>query len=206
MERGLYRRQFGRGENVRRRGAGGRGPDRRLYAHAAARHAAPGEKWVYKTGETNLIGVLVTRVDRQEPGDLSDREGVAALRHGAGRVLDDRRDDAGSRRMLHVRVVARLCPDRSVRAGGRAPQDAASGARRLVRQRDAPPRRRPGGRASAMAINGGPIPRAGSGRREFSGRGSPSIRRSASSSRNRRRGPRQPEPNWVQRGWPSLTS
>ncbi len=50
--------------------------------HAQASAATPGEKWVYKTGETHLIGVILTRAIGKPLADyLQKRSGD--LRNGA---------------------------------------------------------------------------------------------------------------------------
>ncbi len=42
------------------------------YLRTLAREAAPGTKWVYKTGETNLIGVLVTKATGKSLTDYAE--------------------------------------------------------------------------------------------------------------------------------------
>ncbi|HEV2568352.1 serine hydrolase domain-containing protein [Sphingomonas sp.] len=42
------------------------------YLRTLTREAAPGSKWVYKTGETNLIGVLVTKVTGKSLTDYAE--------------------------------------------------------------------------------------------------------------------------------------
>lgn len=42
------------------------------YLRTLTREAAPGSKWVYKTGETNLIGVLVTRATGKSLTDYAE--------------------------------------------------------------------------------------------------------------------------------------
>ena len=71
-------------------GAGGRWTRPSPICGRCRAPTAPGPKWVYKTGETNLIGVLVHARDGKPLADLSEREGVRAGGHGARRLLDDR--------------------------------------------------------------------------------------------------------------------
>ena len=86
------------------------------YMRKLPREAEPGTKWVYKTGETNLIGVLVTSATHKTLADLSVGEDLEALRHGAGRRLDDRRPRPGVRRLLPLRLATRLRPYGAVHA------------------------------------------------------------------------------------------
>lgn len=51
-----------------------------------SREAPPGEKWLYKTGETNLIGVLVSAAINRPLSDYLS-ENLGTLWHGAGREL-----------------------------------------------------------------------------------------------------------------------
>jgi CubicO group peptidase (beta-lactamase class C family) len=44
------------------------------YLRSLPREAKPGEKWVYKTGETNLVGVLVARVTHRTLADYLTRK------------------------------------------------------------------------------------------------------------------------------------
>lgn len=44
------------------------------YLRALPREAAPGSKWVYKTGETNLIGVLVSRATGRTLADYAEEK------------------------------------------------------------------------------------------------------------------------------------
>ncbi|MGB3722831.1 MAG: serine hydrolase domain-containing protein [Pacificimonas sp.] len=44
------------------------------YMKALPREAAPGEKWVYKTGETNLIGLLVANATGRQMSDYAEEK------------------------------------------------------------------------------------------------------------------------------------
>ena len=60
------------------------------YMRTLPRESPPGSKWVYKTGETNLIGVLVGNAVKKSAGELPERGRVETLRNGARCVLDGR--------------------------------------------------------------------------------------------------------------------
>ena len=57
------------------------------YMRKLPREAPAGTKWVYKTGETNLIGVLVSSATKQKLADYLSEENLGAVRDGAGRKL-----------------------------------------------------------------------------------------------------------------------
>ena len=57
------------------------------YMRKLKREVPPGTKWVYKTGETNLVGVLVSSATK-ELDRLSVGEDMATFWHGAGCELD----------------------------------------------------------------------------------------------------------------------
>ena len=57
------------------------------YMRKLPREAPAGTKWVYKTGETNLIGVLVSSATKKKLVRLSVGESLGTVWHGAGRQL-----------------------------------------------------------------------------------------------------------------------
>jgi phosphatidylserine/phosphatidylglycerophosphate/cardiolipin synthase-like enzyme len=54
------------------------------YMRKLKREVPPGTKWVYKTGETNLIGVLVSSATGKNLSDYLSEKDLAAFWHGAG--------------------------------------------------------------------------------------------------------------------------
>ncbi len=67
------------------------------YMRKLPREAAPGSKWVYKTGETNLIGVLVTSATHKSLADyLSEKIWRPfGMEQDAVWMIDDRGQEAG---------------------------------------------------------------------------------------------------------------
>ena len=54
------------------------------YMRKLPREAPAGTKWVYKTGETNLIGVLVSKATKKTAVRLSVGKSLGAVRDGTG--------------------------------------------------------------------------------------------------------------------------
>lgn len=72
------------------------------YMRELPREAPAGEKWVYKTGETNLIGVLVSEATGKPLADyLSEKIWAPTLWDAAGCNLAARLDRIRDQRLLH---------------------------------------------------------------------------------------------------------
>jgi CubicO group peptidase (beta-lactamase class C family) len=88
------------------------------------REAPAGTRWHYSTGETNLVGILLSQATKRRWRTyLSEKIWVPAG-HGAAGHLDPEQDRAGDQRLLHPGRDARLCAVRAVHlngAHGRAP-------------------------------------------------------------------------------------
>ncbi len=141
------------------------------YMKNLPRETAPGTKWVYKTGETNLIGVLVMRATHEPLATyLSEKVWKPyGMERDAFWMIDPAAHEG--ERLLPFGQPARLCADGAVRARGGPWRSS----RQLVRRIDAAARRDRRAGAMATGINGGPIPRAGSAPRASSARRSASI-------------------------------
>ncbi len=59
------------------------------YVRKLPREAPPGAKWVYKTSETNLVGVLVMAATTKAARRVPVRKDLAAVRNGTRRGVDD---------------------------------------------------------------------------------------------------------------------
>ena len=144
------------------------------YARTLTREAPAGEKWVYKTLETNLLGLIVEQATGQS---------LAA--YAAEKIVEPAGLEvacSGCRTSPAAISVAAACrcgwPTMRAWASsrwraGRAPYPQA-GSPPPVRRWSTSHRRRP---ASAMGTSGGPIPAACMARRASSARRSPSSRR-----------------------------
>jgi CubicO group peptidase (beta-lactamase class C family) len=127
--------------------------------------AKPGTKWVYKTGETNLIGVLVMRATGKPLASyLSEKIWKPfGMEQDAFWMVDPAAHE-----------ISGCCLSVSLRDYARMGQLALEGGKGIVRPGWIADATRShadsGGRDMAMATNGGPIPRGVSARRGFSGR------------------------------------
>ncbi len=126
------------------------------------RETAPGTKWVYKTGETNLIGVLVRRATGKTLAAYAEEK----IWKPAGMERDGfwMKDQSGAE-------VSGCCLSVSLRDYARFGQFALEGGMAWSRRAGSPtpPALMPRSRRAAMvmAINGGPIPRAAMAHRNF---------------------------------------
>jgi CubicO group peptidase (beta-lactamase class C family) len=106
------------------------------YMRRLPREAAPGTKWNYKTGETDLAGILLIRATGKSMSDY--------LSEKVWRPYGMQQDGVW---MLLLRSAPRLCPVRPVRAGWRRRRRQAGGRARLARRGD--PQRDSDGAAGA---------------------------------------------------------
>ena len=102
------------------------------YVRKLPREAPPGTKWVYKTSETNLVGVLVAEATGKPLADYLSEKIWRAVRHGARRRMDDRRRGPRAGRLLPRHDAARLRPLRSVHPRRRAHRRKADRPRQLA--------------------------------------------------------------------------
>ncbi len=135
------------------------------YLKTLPREAEPGTKWVYKTGETNLIGVIVQRATGKTLTEYAQEKIVKPAASRAtcsgwsirpGRMLAAAASRSGSP------IMRAWACSRSKAGRGRCPR---AGLPRRARNR-----RRSACRALAMAISGGPIRAAPGAGRAFSAR------------------------------------
>ena len=103
------------------------------YVRKLPREAPPGTKWVYKTSETNLVGVLVAEATGKPLARVPVGKDLAPVRHGARRRMDDRRRRARAGRLLPRHDAARLRPLRPVHPRRRARRRPADRPRQLAR-------------------------------------------------------------------------
>ena len=104
------------------------------YLRRLPREVPPGTRWHYSTGETNLVGVLLSAGDEETFGDLPVREDLGAGRHGAAGHLDPQQQRQGDQRLLHPGRPAGLRPFRSLRPERCPRQRAKHRAGRLARR------------------------------------------------------------------------
>ena len=107
------------------------------YMRTLPRAAAPGLRWAYNTGETDLLGVLLRRATGKSALAAAFRRGLAACRHGAQRDVDRyrcRQRGRGVWRIGSLGNAAGLWPVRAVGSRGRTRR----GGARLVRGGHAP--------------------------------------------------------------------
>jgi CubicO group peptidase (beta-lactamase class C family) len=90
------------------------------YLRKLPREAPPGTRWNYSTGETNLVGVLVSAGHEEAAGHLPLGEDLGAGGHGAAGDLAPEQDRPGDQRLLPAGGVARLRPLRPVHPRRRA--------------------------------------------------------------------------------------
>ena len=121
------------------------------YMRKLPQEAAPGTKWVYKTGETNLIGVLVTSATGKTLAQYMSEKiwRPYGMEKDAVWMIDDRGQEAGGC-CLSMAACASSC--------AAAPWPAASPSCRRTGSRTPPTSRpKPASPATAMAISGGPM-------------------------------------------------
>ena len=145
------------------------------YMRNLPREAPAGTKWVYKTGETNLIGVLVSSATKKTLSDLSVRKSLGAVsgwnRTQAGSWgRPDMKSAAAAFRHRPAIMRALVCSCSAERSWRQADP-----ARRLDRACHHQAGRHRRCREKAMAISGGPMTTAAMPPRAFSGRASSSI-------------------------------
>ena len=114
VERGLHRPQLRRRPGRRRRPASPASIPIVSYMRRLPRANEPGTKFHYNTGETDLVGILVSKAVGKSLAALRLGEDLEALRHGARRDLDARPGGPRARRLLHVHDAARLWAVRPV--------------------------------------------------------------------------------------------
>ena len=139
------------------------------YMRKLPREAPPGTKWVYNTGETHLLGVLVSEATKKPLVAVSLREDLGAVRDGARRGVGARSHrlrDGGllpARRAARLRALRPVHPRRRTdRRNARSSPTAISRRRRARRSRRRFPGRGygyqwwtfGGGRFAAVGIHG----------------------------------------------------
>ena len=146
------------------------------YMRRLPREAPAGTRWHYSTGETNLVGVLLSQATKKPLADLPVGEDLGAGRHGAAGHLDPEPHRPGDQRLLHPGRRRATSPASALFIARTAP--ASTG--RASCPTAGWPRPRPSAPASASpgaatATSGGPTPTAASPRAASSARASSST-------------------------------
>jgi CubicO group peptidase (beta-lactamase class C family) len=146
------------------------------YMRQLPREVPAGTRWLYSTGETNLVGILVSQATKKPLAQyLSEKIWVPAG-HGAAGHLDPEQDRPRDQRLLHPGRSARLS-----RASGSSSLDGARvngqshRARRLAGRGHHRAHRPSASPGAAMATSGGPTPTAALPRAASSARASSST-------------------------------
>ena len=128
-----------------------------VYMRRLPREATPGEKWVYKTGETHLIGSdSHTRAIGKPLADYLSEKDLATLRNGARCSVANKPARRGMERVLYGGELAGLRPIRSVRSRRRQGAGQASRQCKIPRRCDAVGNPGEGERDSGMIPNSVP--------------------------------------------------
>ena len=146
------------------------------YLRRLPREAPAGTRWLYSTGETNLVGVLLGRATNKPLATyLSEKIWVpAGMEQPATWILS--RSGQRDQRLLHPGGAARLRPARRLHPQRRQGRRAEHRARRLAGRRHHAAAPTPAGRVAATATSGGPTTTAPSPPAASSARGSSSTR------------------------------